>query len=312
MNALKHRENPFELDSRYATTRRLYNSPPQINNALDIEIACGLLAQSNADGMTDGGLRKRGFFKLGIAGLPLISVVTVVYNGDNYLEQTVNSVIKQTYKNIEFIIIDGGSNDNSLNIIRRYEDMIDYWLSEADTGIAEAMNKGLRFAMGEYIVFIHADDYFSHAGIIEEAIKQIGDEDISMFDLLFGARLKRLNPRGFNFWLNFKICVSHQAILCRQSVFERIGGFDTDFKITMDYDLLLRAYHNGMTACRHPLVLSVMRDTGISSRQDWPSLVERLAEEKKVHLKNCRSRKMKWLYNVYWFLYIPYRKIMKI
>lgn len=91
---------------------------------------------------------------------PLISIITVVYNGEKYLEQTIQSVINQTYKNIEYIVIDGGSTDGTLDIIKKYEEHISYWVSESDKGLYDAMNKGIGVAKGELIGMINSDDWY--------------------------------------------------------------------------------------------------------------------------------------------------------
>ncbi len=95
-----------------------------------------------------------------INDLPLISVITVVYNGEKYFEQTIQSVINQTYKNIEYIIIDGASTDGSIDIIKKYKDNISYWVSELDKGLYDAMNKGIKIAKGELIGMINSDDWY--------------------------------------------------------------------------------------------------------------------------------------------------------
>ena len=91
---------------------------------------------------------------------PLVSVVTVVFNGEKYLEETIQSVINQTYDNVEYTLIDGGSTDGTVDIIRKYEDKIAYWISEPDNGIFDAMNKGADKATGEYIYYLNAGDVF--------------------------------------------------------------------------------------------------------------------------------------------------------
>ena len=93
-------------------------------------------------------------------GKPLISVITVVYNGEKYLEETIQSIINQTYDNVEYIIIDGGSTDGTVDIIKKYEDRIDYWVSEKDKGISDAFNKGVKVAKGDYINFQGDGDGF--------------------------------------------------------------------------------------------------------------------------------------------------------
>ncbi len=90
---------------------------------------------------------------------PLISIITVVYNGEKYLKQAIESVINQTYKNIEYIIIDGGSTDNTLNIIKNYHQNISKWVSEPDNGLYDAMNKGIKLATGELIGMVNSDDW---------------------------------------------------------------------------------------------------------------------------------------------------------
>ena len=238
---------------------------------------------------------------------PLISIITIALNAEIYLEQTIQSVLNQTYKNIEYIIVDGGSTDGTLGIIEKYKDEIAHFVSEEDNGIADAMNKGVSLASGDYIIFLHADDYFHHDTCLEESIKFLEvTTDILACAIQFGQDRKIITPSGFNFWTNFK-GMPHQGILCRRSLIESLNGFDTQFKICMDYDLLLRAYQNGARLKKVPVVLSVMRDTGISSRRDWDSLSTRFNEERMVHQKNCRCLAMQILYKFYWLLYLPYR-----
>jgi glycosyltransferase involved in cell wall biosynthesis len=240
---------------------------------------------------------------------PLISIITITLNAEIYLEQTIQSVLNQTYKNIEYIIVDGGSTDGTLGVIEKYKNAIDHIISEKDEGIADAMNKGVSLASGDYIIFLHADDYFHHDTCLEESIKFLEvTTDILACRIQFGKDQKIITPTGFNFWTNFK-GMPHQGILCRRSLIESLHGFDTQFKICMDYDLLLRAYQNGARLKKAPVVLSVMRDTGISSLRDWKNLRFRFAEEKRVHEKNCRSLLMGVLYKIYWLLYLPYRRL---
>src|SRR5439155_13950516 len=100
---------------------------------------------------------------------PLVSIITIVYNREAYLEQAINSVLQQSYPNIEYIVIDGGSTDNSVSIIKKYASKIQYWVSEPDNGIADAFNKGLMKANGNIIGFINADDWYEPIAV-EKAV----------------------------------------------------------------------------------------------------------------------------------------------
>ncbi len=154
------RTHPFEIPiellsiadqhENYATTTHLSDRVPTIDRTFPAMLA--------ATGQTQGGLRTKGLFKNTDTNLPLISIVTVVHNGDKYLEQTIQSVINQSYENLEYIIVDGGSIDRTLEIIAKYDHYINYWVSAADDGIYNAMNKGTKLATGSHILHLNADD----------------------------------------------------------------------------------------------------------------------------------------------------------
>src|SRR4249920_1944373 len=107
---------------------------------------------------------------------PLVSIITIVYNGELHLEQTINTVLEQSYSPVEYIIIDGGSTDNSLNIIKKYESRLGGWLSEKDHGISDAFNKGLKMVNGEIVGIINADDWYE-PHTIEKAVAALYDAD---------------------------------------------------------------------------------------------------------------------------------------
>ncbi|HKC67578.1 MAG TPA: glycosyltransferase family 2 protein, partial [Bacteroidia bacterium] len=129
-----------------------------------------------------GGIRLKGAEKQSGSGNPLVSVITVVYNGAKHLEQTINSVLDQEYKNVEYIIIDGGSADGTIDIIKRYEDKVDYWQSERDGGIYFAMNKGISLAKGELIGILNADDFY-----LPDTVRKVVDADkFAKADIYYG------------------------------------------------------------------------------------------------------------------------------
>ncbi len=160
---------------------------------------------------------------------PLISIITVVYNGEKFLEKTIQSVINQTYKNIEYIIIDGGSTDGTVDIIKKYEDQIDYWVSERDGGIYDAMNKGIDKANGVGLLFLNAGDYF---------VGEVLNSKISIPTFLSVKYKNRFGKLVDAKIKNYKYGIpnSHQGI-----IFENRGvKYNLLFKISSDYDYFLR------------------------------------------------------------------------
>lgn len=240
---------------------------------------------------------------------PLISIITIVKNQEQYIESCINSVIEQTYQNIEYIIIDGQSTDNTIEIIKKYQKYISFWISEPDSGISDAMNKGIKHSKGKFILFLHADDYLISANCIEKNITQFQQEiDILAFSILFETPThKKLKKSQWNVSFYIKNKIFHQGVFCQRQLFEKIGYFDIKLKIAMDYDFFLRAYQQPTTIKILNEPLSVMRDTGISSRQDWKSLQARFTEERKIHFKYCKTIFGKLFYHLYWLLYLPYR-----
>jgi hypothetical protein len=144
--------------SGYATTRQVIQQGIKQSDTLpETELSCSFLPYEPKQNL-EGGLRTRNLFKCKFEDQPFISVITVVFNGERYIEQTIQSVINQSIDHLEYIIIDGGSTDGTLNIIRKYENEINYWISEPDKGIFDAMNKGNSLALGSHTIYTNADD----------------------------------------------------------------------------------------------------------------------------------------------------------
>ena len=212
-----------------------------------------------------------------LPGLPLVTIVTVVRNGGAHLEQAITSVLAQDYRNVEYLVIDGGSTDSTLEIINSYADRIDYWLSEPDRGIYDAMNKGLRLAQGELIGLLNADDFYEPDAVgkvvaryLEQGLPAIyyGDNLILQDDL----RLTYLNRASLRYWLGMTIY--HQAMFVHCEVYRELNGYRTDYRFAGDYEFLLRA-----VAAEVPLVcvegcLVTYRNTGLTSRHYAASLAE--------------------------------------
>ena len=242
---------------------------------------------------------------------PLVSVVTAAYNARAGLAATIDSVAGQSFRDVEHVVVDGGSSDGTPDYLRGLGDSV-RWISEPDTGIADAMNKGVEMARGTYVIVIHAEDTFLDADSLALAAAHLdGTTEIVSFDVSFATDSgpRRYESHGLTARLNFKTTIPHQGAFCRKALFERIGGFDTSLRIAMDYDFFLRAWRAGASAKRVPQMIARMPDTGVSSRLDWPSLTRRFAEERAIHARHCPHVGMRAVYAAYWPAYLAYRRM---
>jgi glycosyltransferase involved in cell wall biosynthesis len=190
----------------------------------------------------------------GVAKLPHVSVITPSFNQGAFLEATIRSVLDQGYPSLEYIIIDGGSTDNSVEIIRAYSDKLTFWCSEKDSGQSSALNRGLRLAKGEFIGWLNSDDVY-YPGSILTCVRQLLDH--SDADIVFGnydyinasgsvVHRRREIPYDFNTYFWTGTCYhANVAALYRKSCFERFGYVREDLHYSMDYELYLRLGYNG-------------------------------------------------------------------
>ncbi|TAN35193.1 glycosyltransferase [Patescibacteria group bacterium] len=198
---------------------------------------------------TEGGKRVRGNPKCSLLNKPLLTVITVVFNGAATLEHTIRSVVEQTYGNVEHIIIDGGSTDATLDILRKYENNIDYWMSEKDAGIYDAMNKGIGLASGDYIGMLNADDYFANPSALEIIATRFKANDVdavfSCLDIVDPSNLARvlrkyrtssLSP----FMLRIGVMPPHPTFYCKRSCYEKAEPYRLDYRIAADFEMLAR------------------------------------------------------------------------
>lgn len=180
---------------------------------------------------------------------PKLSIITVCFNSASTIEQTIQSVISQNYENVEYIIVDGGSTDGTLDIIRKYESQISRWVSEKDRGISDAFNKGIRLATGEIIGIINSDDCYTEgafhalAGAYDESV-DIYRGRIIFWNLETGSKVSEAPTIGMPY-CGWRVNVCHQGVFIRRDAYERYGFFDIKLKYNMDFDLLLRFEHAG-------------------------------------------------------------------
>lgn len=219
----------------------------------------------------EGGTYLRGQVKRSKPGQPLVSVITATYNAAAHLPAAIQSIRGQAYDNIEYIVVDGASTDGTVDVIRANEDVIGHWVSEPDTGIYDAWNKGLRLAHGDWIAFLGADDVYL-AGAIEayvNAIGSCGDRSpqylSSRVSLTSGSKVLRTVGQEWN-WRAFRrrMNVAHVGSLHHRSLFALYGGFDESYRICGDYEFLLRAGPDLRAAYLHEVTVS-MRVGGMSN-----------------------------------------------
>jgi glycosyltransferase len=205
-----------------------------------------------------------------------VSIITACLNSGQHIGQTIESVISQSYPNIEYILVDGKSTDGTLDIIRSYENRISSWISEPDKGIYHALNKGIRMATGDVIGFLHSDDFFADLRAVEKIVTLMAGRgsdsvyaDIRYCDrndsgkILTSRKSGPFSIRRFRFgWMP-----PHSAFYCKSHLFSNHGDFDTSFKIAADYDWLLRILvTQGVSTAYLPETLVTMRVGGISNR----------------------------------------------
>jgi glycosyltransferase involved in cell wall biosynthesis len=212
---------------------------------------------------------------------PRVTIITAVRNRAATLARTIESVLAQTYPEVEHVVIDGASSDGTVEVIRRYADRLAHWQSEPDRGISDAFNKGLAAARGDLIGLLNADDWLE-VEQIERAVTALGRSgaDFVFGDLLYhdpagrtlfrirgDAHYARAIARGMP-------DVNHPTLLARREVYERVGGFDPALRFAMDYDWLLRVHRAGLRGIHAPEVVGHMTLAGVSDRDYLRALGE--------------------------------------
>lgn len=171
-----------------------------------------------------------------------LSIITINYNNCDGLRKTVESVVNQTCLDFEYIIIDGGSTDGSVDVIKQYADIIDYWVSEPDNGIFNAMNKGIAIAKGEYLIFMNSGDCFYDNNSVMNFINSQAVEDIvfgNIIDDITNKRLLYLSSSELTASAFFNNSIPHQASFIKRDLFERYGPYDENLKIASDWKFFI-------------------------------------------------------------------------
>ncbi len=235
---------------------------------------------------------------------PLISIITVSYNGEKYLEETFKSVFSQTNNNYEYIVVDGGSSDSTINIIKKYESKIDYWISEKDLGIYDAFNKGMQLCKGEYIGFINSDDIYEK-NTLEILIKYIKSN--SNLDFIFGSVKKHWGIlHGYRPWkifFSWGFYSSHSTgFFIKRVSAKKVGLYNLKYKYSSDYDYFFRMivkYKMKGIATKKKELFGTFRRGGYSSQINF---YDHFMEEIKIRLDNKQNRLLVLLIFIYKFL----------
>jgi len=197
-----------------------------------------------------------------------VSVITVTFNSEDYISNAVDSVLGQSYKNIEYIVIDGESTDKTVNILQSYEGRISKFISEKDTGIYDAMNKGISLASGDVVGILNSDDFYIDEFVIEKVVKEFEKKIDCLYADLVYVRSKNLSkvvryydsshfsPSKFAYgWMP-----AHPTFFVKKDIYNKQGVFRTDLKIAADFDLMVRFLYT------HNLVCSYMKEPIIKMR----------------------------------------------
>lgn len=239
----------------------------------------------------EGGKRMQGTDRAGYKEkMPIVSIVTIVWNSKTLIQHTIENILQQTYPNIEYIIIDGASNDGTLDIIQSYDDRISYWSSEKDRGLYDAMNKGIQAATGDYIWFINSGDSVYESDTLERILSASDDADILYGDTMYtdekfqdiGTREKflphkipeQLSPSA----LYYGMAVCHQSFIVKKDI---APLYDLQYKISADYNWQISCVKNAKKIYNTRLILSRFLAGGLSRQH----LKKGLQERAKVMLK---------------------------
>jgi glycosyltransferase involved in cell wall biosynthesis len=251
---------------------------------------------------------------------PLISVIVAVYNGAKTLQRCIDSISNQTYLNKEIIIIDGGSTDGTIDILRTNNDKIAYWKSEPDNGIYHAWNKALGHASGDWILFLGSDDYLWKKSVFEEMMPHLIKAESQDIRMVYGqvARVTEDDEiscvDGFSWEYTWRsiiidgICTfTHQGMFHHRTLFELYGKFDESFKIAGDYELLIRAFKEGGDAYFiNGVIVAGMQIGGITS--NCTKLVKETAKARRNN--RLRAITIPWLISYAWAICYPFLNYM--
>jgi glycosyltransferase len=224
-----------------------------------------------------------------------ISIITSVWNNKETIKDAIESVLSQTYKNIEYIVVDGASSDGTIEIVQKYRDNITKFISEKDSGIYDGLNRGISLATGDVVAFLHSDDIYANYTIIEEIAQQFESDE--SLDGIYGDLVytpKNDTDKVLRYWKSkeFEIGLlskgwmpAHPTLFLKREMYEKYGKFDLDFKIAADYDFMLRILKSNINVKYFPKVIYKMR-VGGESNKSIKNIILKSKEDLKALKKN--------------------------
>ena len=236
-----------------------------------------------------------------------ISIITVCFNSVKTIESTIQSVIQQSYVDLEYIIIDGGSTDGTIELINKYDNIIFKWISEVDKGIYDAMNKGISFATGDIIGILNSDDSFYNNDVVSEIASVFLSNNI--LDAVIG-NIVFINNRN-NIIRNYTsknwntnmfawgFMPPHPSFFCKRYLFEYFGAYKTDYKIAADFEILLRFLHIHKISFKYISLITTKMRMGGASTKNFKSIFTINKEIRRACLENQ-------IYTNYIMIYLKY------
>lgn len=239
----------------------------------------------------DGGLRKLNKFKASSENYPLISIITAVYNSEKYLVECLSSIYNQSYKNFEHIIVDGGSTDNTLNILKEYNDKIDYWCSKKDRGIYDAFNLGMKLSKGNIICFVNSDDKFYSNKTLNYVCRAFKQNKV---DFIFGPVKKHwgllYGYKPHKIYLSWGFYSSHSTgFFIKKKAAKIVGLYNLKYKYSSDYDyfyrMIVKKKLKGLGTNKKQ-IFGIFRRGGFSSKVKF---LDHFKEELKIRYDNKQN-----------------------
>lgn len=232
--------------------------------------------------------------------MPLISIITVCRNEKDTISDTIKSVAAQSFGDTEYIVIDGNSDDGTNEIINQYSDYIDVIISEKDSGVFDAMNKGIQLAKGEYLFFLNSGDRLYRNDTLWEVSKYLDGNELIYGDIIVeldtGSIFRKKSPIKITTDYMIADSIPHQALFTRKSAFQKTGYFKLDLKFTADYEFTLNAiFKEGLSSKYIPVPVSIYNLKGMTANKNNKKafLDERLKLQRKYFSDNNIDSKIK-------------------